>query len=84
MHALYCVLALVLITLTRRELSRAGIELSTTEMLTDLTRIKGVALIYPRGAPVRGRDHVTLSRTSKQQKRLIEALDLAPLLPEKR
>jgi transposase len=83
-HALYCVLALILISLTRRELARAGIDVSTTQMLTDLTRIKEVALIYPRGVPARGRDHITLSRTSKQQKRMIEVLDMDALLPEKR
>jgi transposase len=82
-HAFYCVLALTLITLLRRELFRGGLEMSTHEMLDDLTKIKEVAVIYPPGTMAHRKDHTTLSRTSKRQKRMIELLDLTTLLPER-
>jgi transposase len=82
-HAFYCVLALMLITLLRRELFRGGLEMSTHEMLDDLTKIKEVAVIYPQGTMAHRKDHVTLSRTSKRQKQMIELLDLSSLLPER-
>ncbi len=83
-HALYCVLALTLTSLLRRELARGGLDLSTPDMLTQLGKIKEVAVIYPPGTLAHPRDHVTLSRTSKKQKRMIEILDLESLLPPRR
>ena len=70
-------------TLLRRDLFRGGLEMSTHEMLDDLTKIKEVAVIYPPGTLGGRTDHVTLSRTSKRQKQIIELLGLGALLPER-
>src|SRR6266702_3874006 len=45
-HALYCVLALLLSSLLRRTLAQKGIDLSIVKILGTLSRIKEVALIY--------------------------------------
>ena len=46
-HALYCVLALMVATLLQRELSRKGLDISIPDMLENLSSIKEVATIYP-------------------------------------
>lgn len=46
-HALYCVLALLLSSLLRHTLAQKGIDLSIVKILTTLSQVKEVALIYP-------------------------------------
>jgi len=73
-HAFYCVLALTLATLAGKVVSEAGIDMTLPALLKELSSIREVALIYPAGAPVRPKDHVTLSRMSSRQRKLAELL----------
>ena len=73
-HAFYCVLALTLTSLLWREVCRAGLELSLTEILRCLGGIYEVAHIY---APDSGcADHLTLSEMDDQQRQLFDLLGL--------
>ena len=46
-HVFYCVLALAIAQLMRREAERAGIKMSVRELLATLATIKETSLIYP-------------------------------------
>jgi transposase len=73
-HAFYCVLALLLSSLLRRSLAQKGIDLSIVKILTTLSQVKEVALIYPdrRTLPV-----ISYTSLTPLQQRLVEALDLS-------
>jgi len=79
-HGFYCVLALLLCTLARKQAVQAGIELSLPTMLKELSAIKEVAVIYPKGTLAHPRDHIAISRMSAKQRKLAEALNLATIL----
>jgi transposase len=74
-HAFYCVSALLLCGLLRRELARQGLDLSVLRMLELLGGIQEVQVLEagPRGRP---RTHRTLTRVDTEQKRLFEILQL--------
>lgn len=76
-HAFYCVLALTLATLAGKVACEGGVDISLPSLLKELSSIREVALIYPEGAPVRPRDHVTLSRMSPRQRKLADLLGIA-------
>lgn len=76
-HAFYCVLALMLATLARKVVVRAGIEISLPAMLKQLCGITEVAVIYPPGTLAHRKDHITLSRMSPRQKKLAQILKIA-------
>jgi len=76
-HAFYCVLALTLATLAGKVASEAGIDMTLPALLKELSSIREVALIYPASAPVRPKDHVTISRMSPRQRKLAELLRIA-------
>lgn len=77
-HTLYCVLALLLVTLARKTAYQAGVELSMTSLLDELSAIKEVALIYSQ----EGKMHteLTLNRMTPRQKRLAELFDIGTVL----
>ena len=77
-HAFYCVLALLLVSLAHQEVRCAGIDISVPALLQELCAIKEVALIYPPGSG--SKSHITLSRLSPKQKRLAELLDVHTML----
>ena len=79
-HAFTCVLALLLCSLLRRELSRKGIALSVDRMLETLDSIREVRVLLSAG---RGRPRVqhTHSRLEPLAAQLFEALDLGRFLP---
>jgi transposase len=79
-HGLYCVLALLLATLARKVACGAGIDLSLPALLDQLTAIREVAVIYPKGTLAHPKDHITLSRMSPTQRKLAETLDIATVL----
>jgi len=79
-HALYCVLALLLSSLARQEVARAGVDLTLPGMLDELTKIREVAVVYPQGSLAHRKDHITLSRMSSRQKKLAEALEIGKIL----
>ncbi len=79
-HGLYCVLALLLATLARQEASRAGVDLSLPALLSELSDIREVAVIYPPGTLAHRKDHVALSRMSPRQRKLAETLSIGEIL----
>lgn len=81
-HGFYCVLALLLCTLARKQAVQAGIDLSLPAMLKELSAIREVAVIYPKGTLAHPRDHIAISRMSAKQRRLAEALNLAAILTQ--
>jgi transposase len=76
-HVFYCVLALLLCSLLRRQLHRHGIDRSIPALLADLGRIREVGILtqgQSEGEPPQL--EMTLSRLTKEQRRLYDALDL--------
>ncbi len=74
-HAFYCVLGLLLSSLLRRTLAQKGIDLSIMRILSTLSKIKEVALIYA-GPGSRTLPVISYSSLTPLQERLVEALDL--------
>lgn len=76
-HVFTCVLALMLVSLLRRELHREGIDLSMRRMFELLGDIREMALIFP--PRVRGGKPVlrtSITTMSPKQRELYEVLDL--------
>src|SRR4051794_25274672 len=76
-HVFYCVLALLLCSLLRRELHRKGIDRSIPALLEELSQIREVGIVTPgrsEGQPPRL--EMTRSRLTEEQRRLYSALDL--------
>ena len=76
-HAFYCVLALMILNLLRRQLAQSGMVLSTVEMMKQLTDIQEVTLLYP--APQRSQQPLVrtqLSKMSDWQKQMVSTLGL--------
>jgi transposase len=76
-HAFYCVLALMILNLLRRQLAQSGLGLSIVEMMNQLADIKEVTLLYP--APQRSQDPLVrtqLSNMSKRQQQMVATLGL--------
>ena len=76
-HAFYCILALMILNLLRRQLAQSGLMLSTVEMMKQLTDIQEVTLLYP--APQRSQEPLVrteLSKMSDRQKQVVSALGL--------
>lgn len=76
-HALYCVLALMVLNLLRRKLAQAGITLSTARMIERLAEIREVAVLFPSAGGAKPHVRTVLSDLSAEQLALVEALDLA-------
>jgi transposase len=76
-HVFYCVLALMLCSLLRRELHQKGIDRSIPELMEELSTIREVGIIYPAEGKQRlPIIQTTLSRLSEDQRALYQALDL--------
>ena len=76
-HAFYCVLALMMLNLLRRQLAQAGIALSLVEMMNQLTNIQEVTLLYPAppGTP-EPLARTVLSKMNPRQKQMVATLGL--------
>ena len=79
-HALYCVLALLVASLARKVAYEAGINLPLPALLKELSAIREVAVIYPPGTLAHPKDHITLSCMSERQKKLAQALEIGETL----
>lgn len=79
-HALYCVLALLLASLARKVAFEAGVDLTLPALLKELSAIREVAVIYRPGTLAHAKDHITLSRMSARQKKLAQALEIEKIL----
>jgi transposase len=76
-HAFYCVLALMLVGVLRKQASDAGICLSTHALLESLSGIIETVVVYPPAhPPAPPRLATTLSRLDPTQKALYNALNL--------
>jgi transposase len=75
-HVFYCVLALTLCGLLRRELDKKGIKRSLVAILEDLGEIKEVGLAYAPAAGAAPAWQVTLTQLTEEQQALYDALDL--------
>ena len=74
-HAFYCVMALLLVSLLTKRVNESGIKMSCDRLLTTLKGIKEVAIIYPEGkAGVRSK--YVLTELSEEENRLYTLLDL--------
>lgn len=82
-HALYCVLALLIASFARKVAFNAGINLSLPALLKELSTIREVAVIYPPGTLAHPKDYITLSRMSTRQKKLAQALEIGETLRKK-
>lgn len=77
-HAFYCVLALTLAGLLRREVARHGITLTVDALLDQLQGIQEVVNLYPAEGDKGGRPRSerVLTRTTRLQAQLMRHLDL--------
>jgi transposase len=78
-HAFYCVLALMILNLLRRQLAQAGILVSVVKMMKQLTDIQAVTMLYP--AAQRGQEpmaRTVLSTMNARQQKIITTLGLEP------
>ena len=76
-HVFYCVLALMLCCLLRREVDHRGIKRSLPVLLEELSQIREVCVISPAAKP--GSEptlQLTLTELTEEQRALYKALDL--------
>jgi len=77
-HAFVCVLALTLASVLRREMARAGMDMTVDALLEELRGIHEIVNLYPAagGGAGRPRAQRVLTRMSPLQEQLFERLDL--------
>jgi len=75
-HAFYCVAALTLVSLLRRELADKGLCLSVECLMKQLGRIRETISVYPQPNGKPPKLSYSISRLNKMQKRLYDTLDL--------
>ncbi len=76
-HVFYCVLALMLCSLLRRDLDRRGIKRSLPALLEELGQIREVCVVYPAAEPgAEPTVQLTLTELTEEQRALYKALDL--------
>jgi len=75
-HAFYCVSALTLVSLLRRELATKGLSLSAESLMRNLCDIRETIHVYPQGKNKPPILSYSISHLSKTQKRLYDILQL--------
>ena len=80
-HIFYCVLALAVAHLMRREATRAGMDLSVRELLATLGSIEETILLYPTGNKGRPRAQRILTDLDPAQQQLFELFSLNTYAP---
>ena len=81
-HSFYCVIALTIARLMRREAQRAGISMSVTELLDTLDGIEETVLLY-QGERGRPRARRMLTEMTPTQQRLYDLFDLDTYAPKR-
>jgi transposase len=76
-HALICVLALMILTLLRRKLEQAGVSLSIASMIERLSGIQEVSVLFPTAKGALPRASTVLSDLDAEQHALFQHLNLA-------
>lgn len=81
-HGYYCVAALLILNLAWREVRRAGLDLSPTQVVEALAAIREVTLLYPP-AKGKGKPRVLnkLTRMDQTQQALFELFELDAFAP---
>ena len=82
-HIFYCVLALAVAHLMRREAHQSGLDLSVRELLATLAGIEETVLLYPTGNKGRPRAQRILTDTDPTQKRLFDLFGLHTYAPRR-
>lgn len=80
-HVFYCVLALTIAHLMRREAERGGLHLSVRELLATLAGIEETVLLYHHGDKGRPRARRMLTDTTPIQERLAQVFDIDRYAP---
>src|SRR6266540_2238218 len=80
-HVFYCVLALAIAHLLRRQADHAGLHLSVRELLAELAGIQETVLLYHDGGKGRPRARRMLTQMSPTQQRLADLFDLHRYTP---
>ena len=80
-HAFYCVLALMILSLLRRQLDKAGIHLSITQMIQRLADIREIVTLYPTPKGETPRTQTILSKRDAEQTAMLETLGLSTYYP---
>jgi transposase len=81
-HVFYCVLALAIARLMRREAAQAGVDMSVRELLSTLGGIEETVLLY-QGDRGRPRARRMLTEMDPTQERLYDIFGLADLAPKR-
>lgn len=76
-HAFYCIVGLLLVTLIQRELAKTGLDIPIPRMLKQLRAIQESTLVT--GLPTGPRTTTTLTKMNDDQKHTFEALSLGRL-----
>jgi transposase len=80
-HVFYCVLALTVAHLMRREARHAGVHMSVRELLAELAGIGETVLLYHDGGKGRPRARRMLTDMTPTQQRLAEVFDIHQYAP---
>ena len=80
-HVFYCVLALTIAHLMRREAEHAGLHLSVRELLATLAGIEETVLLYHDGNKGRPRARRMLTDTTPTQQRVADLFDIDQYAP---
>ena len=82
-HAFYCVLSLLFISLAHRQVWQAGIEIGLPTLEKELKSIRGVLTLQvpPSGKLQKARFYRTLRKMTEQQRAIYEALELSRVAP---
>lgn len=80
-HAFYCVAALTLVSLLRRELAGKGLVIGTERLLKELIGIREVMTVQPRRADAKPNLSCDLTHLNETQQKLYDLLNLGQLRP---
>ena len=80
-HAFYCVLALTIAHLMRRQAETAGLHLSVRELLATLAGIEETVLLYHDGGKGRPRARRMLTDMSHTQQQLADLFNIEGYAP---
>jgi transposase len=75
-HAFYCVLALMLVSLLRRELAAHDLSFSAERLIQSLSAIAESLIVYPGHTPTKPRIVCALNALTPTQKQLVSILHL--------
>ncbi len=75
-HALYCVLALLLATLAHKKVVEHGMDITLLNMVEELSDIREVAVVHSKEDNSKQKDEIIISKMSPSQKKLAEILNI--------